>query len=64
MHNGLNIVLTIVSEDVLSSVIPKEVVVYSFWLSLGLYLGFQLYKYGYQRVIRKIWEEEHKEEKE
>lgn len=41
----LNIVLDIINEKILGSSIPVEIVGYLFWLSLGLYLGFELCKY-------------------
>lgn len=41
----LNIVLDIINEKILASSIPVEIVGYLFWLSLGLYLGFELCKY-------------------
>jgi hypothetical protein len=46
----LNLVFYIVNEDYFQYVIPKEIAGYMFWLSLGLYLGFQLCKYEFRRV--------------
>jgi hypothetical protein len=31
----------------------KEVIDYMFWFSLGLYLGFQLFKFEIKRISRK-----------
>lgn len=57
----INIVFDFINKKLLNSVVPKEIVGFMFWLSLGLYLGFQLCKYEYKRVLKKQWEEEQKE---
>ena len=54
----LNIFLDVLNKMLLSSAIPSEVVGYSFWLSLGLYLGFRLCKYEYGRMLKKQADEQ------
>ena len=49
----LNIFLDVINKKLLGSAIPKEIISYLFWLSLGLYLGFRLCKYEYNNVIKK-----------
>ena len=49
----VNIFLYIINEDFLNYAIPKNISVYMFWLSLGLYLGFQLCKMEFKRAIKK-----------
>lgn len=41
----LNIVLKIINDKLLNQSIPEDIIGYLFWLSLGIYLGFQLCKY-------------------
>ena len=53
-----NIFLVIINKEFLSSVIPIEIVGYSFLLSLGLYLGFRLCKYEYGRITKMQMEEQ------
>lgn len=50
----LNIVIYILNEDFFRYAIPKEIASYIFWLSLGLYLGFQWCKYEVKRVLKKL----------
>ncbi len=38
------------NEDYLQYAIPKDLAGYFFWLSLGLYLGFQICKYEFRRI--------------
>jgi hypothetical protein len=47
-----NIVFYNLNEDYLHY-IPNQVAGYMFWLSLGLWLGFELSKYEFKRVITK-----------
>lgn len=47
----INIFLNVFNDKILKSLIPLEIISYSFWLSLGLYLGFQLCKYEYKRAM-------------
>lgn len=54
----INLFLDILNEKVFGSAIPSEIVSYLFWLSLGLYLGFQLCKYEYSQTLRKHSEEQ------
>ena len=49
----LNILFYKVNEDYLQYLIPKEIAGYLFWLSLGLYLGFQVCKYEVKRIWHK-----------
>lgn len=53
-----NIVLDELNKELLNMAIPNVIVSYSFWLSLGLFLGFQLCKYECKRVVRKFWAED------
>lgn len=57
-----NIIFYIVNEDFLKYIVPKYIAGYMFWISLGLYLGFQLCKYEYKRVWNKMQEEQGKKE--
>lgn len=52
-----NLVFYLINRDYFKYVIPKEIAGYMFWISLGLYLGFQLCKYEYTRVWNKISEQ-------
>jgi hypothetical protein len=56
----LIIVIYTINEDFVNF-LPKEILGYLFWLSLGLYLGFQWCKYEFRRVWKKMREEEKKE---
>lgn len=49
----LNLFLDVINKKILQSVIPGDLISYLFWLSTGLYLGFQLCKYEYKQVIKK-----------
>jgi len=49
----INIFLDVINKYILKSIIPKEIIGYLFWLSMGLYLGFRLCKYEYLRVYKK-----------
>ena len=53
-------VLCIVNQEVLKYLVPKEIAGYLFFLSLGLCLGFWLYKYEYIRLWKKMKAEEQK----
>lgn len=55
----LNIFFYILNEDYLLYAIPKQISGYLFWLSLGLFLGFQVSKNEFARVMRK--QEENKD---
>ena len=57
----INIFLDIINKKVLNSVIPNEIIGYLFWISLGLYLGFQICKYEFKRVLKNMNEIELKE---
>jgi hypothetical protein len=41
----VNLFLDVINEKLLHYWIPVEIVAYLFWLSLGLFLGFQLCQY-------------------
>jgi hypothetical protein len=49
----INLVFAIIEKKLSKPMIPPEVIGYSFWLSLGLYLGFNLCKYEFSRVFKK-----------
>ncbi len=49
----INIIIDIINERILDKVISKEILTYSFWLSLGLFLGFRLCKYEVRRILTK-----------
>ena len=55
-----NIIFYILNEDFLVYIVPKDISGYMFWLSLGLYLGFQLCKYEYKRIWNKMEAEKEK----
>jgi hypothetical protein len=40
-----NIIYYPINEDYLNFIIPKDFCSYMYWLSIGLFLGFKLYKY-------------------
>ncbi len=48
----INTFFYILNDDFLKT-IPKEIAGYLFWLSFGLYLGFQLCKYEVKRILTK-----------
>lgn len=48
-----NIILDLINKKFLKLIIPPEIVGYLFWLSLGLYFGFRLCKYEYNRASQK-----------
>lgn len=52
--------LFILNRDFLHYLIPNEIAAYLFWLSLGLYLGFQLYKYEMKRLMKQWKQQETK----
>lgn len=45
----INFWLDVINKKFLNSFIPNQLVAYSFWLSLGLFLGFRLAKFYYSR---------------
>ena len=47
----INLFLDIFNEKVLNLEIPHEIIVYLFWLSFGLYMGFRLCKHEFNRII-------------
>lgn len=47
-----NLLLTILNKEY-GYFIPKHITDYSFWLSLGFYLGFQLCKFEMKRQLQK-----------
>lgn len=47
-----NIIFYPLNEDYFK-IIPKDIAGYMFWSSLGLWLGFELCKYEFKRLIRK-----------
>jgi hypothetical protein len=49
-----NLLLTIVSKKLSTPIIPFNISTYLFWLSLGLYLGFQLCKHEYSNAMKKM----------
>ena len=54
----VNIFLDVINKRALNSAIPSEIVGYLFWLSLGLFLGFELCKYEYSRALKKHSEDQ------
>lgn len=48
------------NEAVLKYAFPRDIAGYMFWISLGLYLGFQLCKYEMRRVWKKQTEKQEK----
>ena len=50
----LNLCLHPINKELLHEVIPFEIIGYSFWLSLGLYIGFMACK----SAITKIYKEQ------
>ncbi len=51
-----NVVFQIINEDLLDLLIPKKYVCYSYWFSIGLFVGLQIHKY----LVRKYWEAQNK----
>jgi hypothetical protein len=49
----VNLFLDLINNYLLNTSIPVEIVGYLFWLSLGLYLGFRLYKYELGRINKR-----------
>ena len=47
-----NIIVLIFNDSIFSRWIPKRIEEFSFWLSLGLYLGFQICGYEIKRVMK------------
>lgn len=47
----LNIIFYVINNEYLKYLIPKEVNDYMFWLSIGLWLGFNWCKYEVRRVL-------------
>ncbi len=54
----VNLFLDVINKKILNSIIPAEIIGYSFWLSLGLYLGFLLCKKETKRAWKKYTEDE------
>lgn len=48
----LNIVFYVLNEDYLHYLLKREISVCLFWISLGLYIGFQLCKYEIRRLLK------------
>ena len=48
----INIVFYILNKDFLNHIIPVDIAGYMFWISLGMYLGFQWCKYEFIRVLK------------
>ena len=46
-----NIVFQPINEDIFNYFLPKEINGYMYWFSIGLFFGYQLYKYS----INKYW---------
>lgn len=42
-----------IANDFIGYKVPKEFLGYFFWLSLGLWLGFQLYKQEHKRLYKE-----------
>ena len=55
-----NVIFYIINRDFLKYIVPEDIAGYMFWLSLGLYLGFQLCTYEFKRLWNKAKEEEKK----
>jgi len=51
-----NVVFQPINEDYLDYMIPKNIIGYTYWLSIGLFLGFQLFK----NASKRYWEEQEK----
>lgn len=49
----INMVFYIINMNFLNFWFPKDIAGYFFWLSLGLYLGFQFCKYEVNRIMKK-----------
>ncbi len=48
-----NLLLYTLSREFSNFPIPKRIVEYSFWLSLGLLIGFKLCKHEFNRALKK-----------
>ena len=48
----LSLLFYIVNEDYLNYYVPKDISALLFWLSLGIYIGFQLCKYEIKRIMK------------
>lgn len=57
-----NLVFDIINKKILNSIVPIEIIGYLFWLSLGLFLGFQICKYEFKKVWKLQTGQEKKEE--
>lgn len=55
---AIGILLPIINKEILNSFIPNEIVNCCFCFTLGLYIGFQICKYEYRKVMRKISKDE------
>ena len=55
---GIGLFIDTINKEFLNSAIPKEIVGYIFWLSIGLYLGFRLCRYEYKRVWKFMKKDE------
>ena len=49
----INLIISILLTSVGQEIIVSEFISYYFWLSLGLYLGFQLCKYECKKLLKK-----------
>jgi hypothetical protein len=49
----INLIISILLSSVGQEIIISEFISYYFWLSLGLYLGFQLCKYECKKLLKK-----------
>lgn len=47
-----NIAFHPVNEDFLEYLIPKDIMGYSYWLSIGIFIGFNLYNFEVKRKAK------------
>jgi len=54
----LNIFFYPINKDELNYLVSKEVSIYSYWLSVGLIIGFKLCRYELMKILKKRYQRE------
>lgn len=53
-----NVIFYPINGDELDYLVPEEIVIYSYWLSVGLFVGFKVCRYQMTRILKKRYQRE------